>query len=116
MNPRSAIHDMEKGFWTRGADFYRDHVDAQCLVTFSEMAGVMAKAKVAASVPDGQRWKNLEIDEKGFLQPCEDTAIFTYEAHAVRPNGERYHALVSSVYVKRAEGWKLTFHQQTPMA
>jgi hypothetical protein len=33
----------------------------------------------------------------------------------VRPEGERYRALVSSGYVKRNGSWKMMFHQQTPL-
>ncbi len=31
-----------------------------------------------------------------------------------RRDGQRYSALMSSFYVRRADGWKLAFHQQTP--
>jgi hypothetical protein len=116
MNIRQQISEIEKGFWTGGAAFYRDHVDAKCLLAFSEMAGVMSNDKVASTVGNGQRWKDLETEEMGFLQLDDNTALLTYEASAKRPSGERYHALVSSGYVKRNGDWKLAFHQQTPLA
>jgi hypothetical protein len=37
-------------------------------------------------------------------------------AKARRPTGEPYQALVSSAYVRRGEGRKLAFHQQTPLS
>ena len=42
-------------------------------------------------------------------------AILSYEAHATRSNGEPYSALVSTGYAKRDDGWKMMFHQQTPL-
>jgi hypothetical protein len=42
--------------------------------------------------------------------------MLSYEAHATREGGESYAALVSSGYVHRADGWKLMFHGQTPLA
>ena len=30
-------------------------------------------------------------------------------------NGEAYAALVSTGYVRRDDGWKMMFHQQTPL-
>ena len=44
----------------------------------------------------------------------DDSVIISYECRAKRKNGEPYHALVSSGYRKRPDGWKLAFHQQTP--
>ena len=49
------------------------------------------------------------------VQPTADTAIISYRADVTRADGERYAALVSSAYVRRAEGWKLAFHQHSPL-
>jgi hypothetical protein len=45
----------------------------------------------------------------------DSSAVITYECSAKRKNGQPYHALVSSGYAKRADGWKLAFHHQTPL-
>jgi hypothetical protein len=50
----------------------------------------------------------------GVLQPTADTAVVTYSVVAQREGTPEYSALMSSVYVRRATGWKLAFHQQTP--
>ena len=42
-------------------------------------------------------------------------AILSYEARATRSNGEPYSALVSTGYARRDDGWKMMFHQQTPL-
>jgi hypothetical protein len=41
--------------------------------------------------------------------------LLSYEASAVRENGEPYKALVSTGYVKRSDGWKMMFHAQAPL-
>jgi hypothetical protein len=51
----------------------------------------------------------------GVVNLSDTSAVITYECHARRKDGKPYHALVSSGYVKRANGWKLSFHQQTPL-
>jgi hypothetical protein len=71
---------------------------------------------VAGTVTDGPRWRDLEMEAEGILQPISDVALLTYRASAVRGGEERYRALVSSAYVKRDGAWKLAFHQQTPLA
>jgi hypothetical protein len=106
---------LEKNFWTGDEAFYRANVDQSCLVAFTEMAGVMGNAEVAATVGAGSRWSDLEITEKGFLQPSGDVAIVSYEARAQRPDGRSYRALVSSGYVRRGSSWKMMFHAQTPL-
>jgi len=107
---------LEKQFWGGDADFYRRNLDEECLTAFADIAGVRGKEEIAGMVEkDRPRWRNLKIDQKGFIALDRDTAILTYEANADRANGEHYHALVSSGYVKRDGEWKLAFHQQTPL-
>ncbi len=107
---------MEMKFWSGDAAFYRQNLDDECLTVFTKMAGVQTKEDVAGMVAqDSQRWQDLKIDEKGFVEPTRDVAILSYEASARRGTGERYRALVSSGYVRRNGAWKLAFHQQTPL-
>ena len=50
------------------------------------------------------------------IRPAQTVAIICYEARAKRSDGSPYHALVSTGYVRRGPDWKMTFHQQTPLA
>jgi hypothetical protein len=104
---------IEKTFWTGGPEAYRKHADEQCLVAFTEMAGVMSKDDIAKSAEAG-RWKDISIKQKAMAQLSPSVAVITYECSAKRQDGQPYHALVSSGYVHRPNGWKLAFHQQTP--
>jgi hypothetical protein len=106
---------MERQFWTGGAEFYRAHLDDRCLVAFAEMAGVMSNEQVAATVKGDNRWRDIDIEQKGFLRPEPDIAMLTYHVRGRRADDRPYRALVSSAYVKRNGDWKMTFHQQTPM-
>jgi hypothetical protein len=106
---------LEKKFWTGDEKFYRENVDASCLIAFAEMSGLMGNKDIAATAKDGNRWKKLDIEEKGFLQPSDDIAMLTYEAKAMRGTGEPYAAIVSTGYVKRDNGWKMMFHAHTPI-
>jgi hypothetical protein len=107
---------MERKFWSGDAGFYRQNLDDECLTVFTKMAGVQKKEAIAEMIDgDSQRWQDVTLDQKGLLEPTKDTAILSYEAQARRANGERYHALVSSGYVRRNGAWKLAFHQQTPL-
>lgn len=110
------LFELEQGFWGGGEDYFREHTDRQCLLAFTGMTGVQPREGVAASARDPQRWRDLKMARKGFLQAADDVVFLSYEASATRANGEPYRALVSTGYVRRADGWKMAFHGQTPLA
>jgi hypothetical protein len=72
-------------------------------------------ADLAATAQDPDRWRDLKMDVKGMVEPGSDVVMLTYEAHATRGSGEPYAALVSTGYVRRANGWKMMFHSHTPL-
>jgi hypothetical protein len=115
MTLKDELTEIERGFWTGGEDYFRAHLDDECLIAFPQMAGTYSRDEVAATARDPQRWQDLTTKEKGFLQPTGETALIDYEARETRANGEPYHALVSTLYVRRGEDWKMAFHSQTPL-
>ena len=112
---RKELLDLEKGFWTGDAAYYAANADAECLVAFPQMAQAMSNADLAKTARKPNRWRDLDIDVKGMVEPGSDIVVLTYEAHATRENGEPYAALVSTGYVHRTNGWKMMFHSHTPM-
>jgi hypothetical protein len=115
----SARHDallaLEKDFWTGDAEFFETNTDSDCLVAFPRMAGVMSNTDLAQTAKNPNRWRDLEIELRGIVEPAKDVVMLSYEARAVRESGEPYRALVSTGYVKRGGGWKMMFHAQTPL-
>jgi hypothetical protein len=104
----------EEKLWSGGPSEYRNALDGDCLVAFTELAGVQQRDKIAKMAGQGQRWHDVDIEVDGFLQPTDDVTILTYRVHAVRGN-EPYDARVSSGYVNRDGDWRMMFHQQTPL-
>ena len=112
---KNDLLELEKGFWTGDAAYYAANADTECLVAFPGMAQAMDNADLAKTATKPNRWRDLQIDLKGIIEPGSDIIMLTYEAHATRENGEPYAALVSTGYVHRVNGWKMMFHSQTPM-
>ena len=112
---KNDLLELEKGFWTGDSAYYAANADTECLVAFPEMARAMENADLAKTATKPNRWRDLQIDLKGIIEPGSDIIMLTYEAHATRENGEAYAALVSTGYVHRVTGWKMMFHSQTPM-
>lgn len=71
------------------------------------------RAAIIRSVA-GQPWSSYHLDGVRVLEPTPDTAVVCYEVTARREGAPPYSALMSSLYVRRADGWKLAMHQQTP--
>jgi len=113
---RDELLELEREFWTGNQDFFAENADRECLVAFPEMAGVMSNAELAATATKPRRWRNLEMKVQGIVEPGSDIVMLTYEAKAIRDDGEPYQALVSTGYVHRLQGWKMMFHAQTPIA
>ena len=107
---------IERALWSGGAETYREHLDDDCVIAFTEMAGVYSRDQVAAMVESGPRWRDVALEVEGMLQPADDIAILTYRARATRGESEHYHALIGSGYIRRGGEWKMIFHQQTPLA
>ena len=111
------LYQIEEGFWLKGKEHFLDHVDEQCLLAFpqtGEMHGVHSRAEVAATATDANRWRDLVMKNRQLLERG-DFAIISYRAEVVRADGEPYSALVSSGYARRHDGWKLAFHQHSPV-
>jgi hypothetical protein len=115
MTAKDDLLTLERGFWTGDAEFYRQHLDAVCVTAFTEMAGAFKKDEIAGMIKDSDRWRDLDIDVKAFLEPTPGLALLTSQVRATRKNGEPYAAVVSSGYVKRGGAWKMVLHHQTPL-
>jgi hypothetical protein len=113
MNLENQLYDLERQFWTGGAETYRAHVDERCLTVFAEMAALLDREQIARSAGAGRRWQDVTMTRKGIIRPARTVAIISYEAAATRGDGSPYRALVSTAYVRRGPDWKMTFHQQT---
>jgi len=112
---QDTIYELERGFWTGDADYYRAHGDETCLVIFPGMVKALSRAELAETVTAGPRWQDLKIEPKGILHPSPGVVVIAYEASARKGDEPRYAAAVSSGYVDRGGLWKLAWHQQTPL-
>ena len=80
-----------------------------------EMHGVKSREEVAATATTANRWRDPELSDRHLLQATENVAVISYRADVTRADGQPYAALVSSAYVRRESGWKLAFHQHSPL-
>ena len=96
--------------------------------TATEFYGRLLDEEVVMLLPGGMRlsdrdeilgsmggppWASFELEDPQVVALGSDGAIVLYGVVAVR-DGAEYSALVSSAYVRRADGWRMALHQQTP--
>lgn len=106
---------LEHQFWGGDSAFFAAHADRRCLVAFVDMAGVMSNDDLAKTADKADRWRDMDLKQKGIVEPIKDVALLTYEVSATRAGGESYKALVSTGYVRRADGWTMMFHGHAPI-
>jgi hypothetical protein len=106
---------IDKGFWLDDEAFFMSHVDEKCALVFTQMQGIYPKAEVAVSAHDPKRWQDLKMSAPFLLQPADDVAFLSYRASVKHGNGQPYSALIGSLYIRRADGWKLAAHQHSPI-
>lgn len=94
--------------------FYREVLDDDVVML---LPGGLTLRSAAAVLPvlGVDPWRGFRIADAEVRHPVPDVALLTYAVSAHR-GGPPYEALVTSVYARRAEGWRMVLHQQTPDA
>jgi hypothetical protein len=115
MNDHTEIIDREKEFWSGSVEYYDRWLARGALMVFPEPAGILRREEILAGIRSSHRWAWIEMSD---ISVARDNAavVVAYRARARKPEAVAdYIALVGSVYVRDVEGWKLAFHQHTPV-
>mgnify|MGYP001174105350 CR=1 FL=1 len=118
MTDATELYAIEEGFWLAGREHFLESVDAECLLAFpqpGQMHGVYKREDIAVTASVPGRWRDLQMNNRQLHRPFADVAILSYRADVIRADGEPYSVLIGSGYVRRTDGWKLTFHQHSPV-
>jgi hypothetical protein len=76
---------------------------------------IIDRATFLRAVGDEQPWASHQIEDAHALSLTDDSAALIYRVTARRAGQPAFIGLLTSVYVKRADQWKLVLHQQTPV-
>ena len=111
--------ELERKGWqalsTSGAAaaFYERVLDADVVMLLPGGMVLDDRSSIIEAM-SGEPWASYDLADLRALHPLPDTCVVTYAVVASRPGSPEYSALVSSLYVRREDGWRLAFHQQTP--
>jgi len=107
---------LEEQFWLKSADYYNSNLADAAMMVLPDPAGVQVKDEILSSVAGASRWTDVALEEHRVMELSSGAALVTYKATARRDGEPRpYRARASSAYVHDGRGWKLAFHQQTPL-
>jgi hypothetical protein len=93
-------------------DFYRQVLDDDIAMVFPGGVTIFDRDAVIASM-GGEPWSSFDLSNMHVLMPVPDVGIVTYRSTSQRGDQPPYIALVTSLYTRRGEAWRLTLHQQT---
>jgi hypothetical protein len=94
-------------------EFYGRVLDENAVMLFPGGLVLEDRHAILESM-SGQPWASYQLADMRATRPTPETGLVLYGVVAERDGAPAYSALVSSLYVRRDDGWKLTFHQQTP--
>ena len=75
---------------------------------------IIDRATFLKALSTEQPWADHHIDEPQAVELTNESAALVYRVTARRAGQPEFVALMTSVYVKRADRWQLVIHQQTP--
>ncbi|MDR7385635.1 nuclear transport factor 2 family protein [Promicromonospora iranensis] len=112
--------DLEHQGWKSlcdgtGGDFYGSIMTADGVMVLAH-GQVFDRTAVVASLNDAPPWRTYEITDERLVRIGDRDAALVYRGRAYRDDEEpAFVALMSSVYTRAGDGWKLALYQQTPV-
>ena len=108
---------IERTLWTNDRQIYDERLEGEAFLVFPE-TGVMRKAAALEGIAQenraGRKWAEVAFADVEAVAVTSDTALLTYRADARWEHESTIRSvLATSLYVRRAGGWMLAFHQQS---
>lgn len=118
MSDEAALLDLEEAGWQAlstpdaGPEFYGRILDDTVVMLFPGGLRLDDRDAILGSMA-GRPWTSYRLESPQAVLPTPDTGLVVYGVTA-RRDDDAYSALVSSLYVRRDDGWRMVLHQQTP--
>lgn len=116
---RTELEDLERRGWDSlcdgtAAEFYGSVMtDDGVMVLANGMT--MGRDDVVAALGKAPTWDRYEMADVRLTPIGPDAAALVYRGTAHRGDGDPVEAVMSSVYRRHGDGWRLSLYQQTPI-
>jgi len=98
-----------------GGAFYRDIMTPDGVMVVAD-GSVMSRDEVVLALGSSPPWQSYEIDVPRVVPIGDDAYALIYRGTGRRPDRTPFVAMMTSVYVRAGDDWKLALFQQTPCA
>ena len=118
MTDTTDIETLERSGWEAlsgpdGARFYAEVMADDGFMVFPSL--VMDKQAALSAIRQAEPWSAFDLNDVR-VTAMQEAALIIYVAVGQRTGQPPYKAVMSSVYVRRGDDWKLLLHQQSPVA
>ena len=115
---RHVLVELEERGWealssTDGAAFCETWLADDAVLVVPGM--IIDRATFLQAAGQEAPWAAHRIEEARVVQFMPGCEAVLYRVTASREGQPEYEALITSVYAKQHDDWKLVYHQQTPM-
>jgi hypothetical protein len=93
-----------------------EHAGWSALCEGTGGASVMSRDEVVLALGSSPPWQSYEIDVPRVVPIGDDAYALIYRGTGRRPDRTPFVAMMTSVYVRAGDDWKLALFQQTPCA
>lgn len=98
-----------------GASFYGHTMTPDGMMVLAH-GQALTKEEVIASLSDAPPWERYEIRDAQLIPLDPSGAILTYTGSAHRHGDSTpFRALMSTIYVRQDDEWRIALYQQTPV-
>lgn len=95
-----------------GSEFYGQTMTADGLMVLAN-GEVMSRDDVIDALRNAPPWESYSIDGLRTIEISADVNALVYTGTGRRDDGSAFVAVMTSVYVRREDDWKLALYQQT---
>jgi Domain of unknown function (DUF4440) len=105
--------ELEHELATGGGDTYRRLLRPDAIVIVPGQA--LDAEATARSIDESPGWDEVALEDGRVLELADGVALLTYRFSGRRGEDFAYAALMTSGWTRGDDGWRLAFHQQTPL-
>ncbi|NDV00379.1 nuclear transport factor 2 family protein [Pseudoroseicyclus tamaricis] len=107
------LWEKERRLWLEGPEAYEELLADDALMTFPVPGGPMDRSTIIDSVTSSERWEAVALDDQ-HVREIGDARLLIYSAEGKRED-KGYAAGCVSLWRMTEGGYRLSYHQQTPL-
>jgi hypothetical protein len=113
MDVSKTLFALERELGNGDGDTYRRLLTDDAVVVVP--GARMSKGQTVDAMDGSPGWDETRFTDERCVRVGESVALLTYRFTGRRADEFEYVALMGSVYVSTEAGWRMAFHQQTPL-